>query len=139
MAAHPEWNWGVILQQAWSLYLKSNVMTNHGWEMRAEAILPLHHKRGAKGEDVKFVSISTVVIVLMEWRVSSNIIVECGKLGHGAFCCRRAGLDRGSNNNNNNYRQDKFHYKGGRKGQTSQGDNNGHRRDFNDNNQTSKK
>ena len=52
----------------------------------------------------------------------------CGKLGHGTFRCRWAGLD--NNSYGGNHRHDKFH-KGGKK--PPQGDGANHRRDFNEN------
>ena len=86
MSRHPERNWSVILQQAWSMYLKDRVHTANepSTSFQASNTTPGKPKSKRLRYDFNAGNCEYGAQCRFEHRCG-----VCGKFGHGTFNCRR--------------------------------------------------
>ena len=98
MSAHPHRNWGIILQQAWSLYLKSG----EGISANAPAMQGKNHNNNSQSDRKKIGYRYNQG--KCAYRFNCKFDHHCGicnKWGHGAHSCRKMGMDRGRDRDRN--------------------------------------
>ena len=97
ISKHPQRNWGIILQQAWSMHLRDRLP-------RSEFPSSSHH--GNSGRQVTQHKGSNEPCHRFnrgKCNFGANCKYEhrctyCGKFGHGFFSCRKASADKDKNN-----------------------------------------
>ena len=86
MGEHPQWNWGVILQQAWALYMKGSISTN-----------PSQNQQSFKQNQGQGTPFRKTCFKYNRGKCTYGFRCKfdhrcgiCGKPGHGAYNCRKA-------------------------------------------------
>ena len=100
LSRHPEHSWSVILQQAWTMYLKDRV-SNTSAQNNGSANSP-GGGRGAKSKKICFDFNSGYCSYGSRCKFDHRCGV-CGKYGHGTYNCRKVAKQNGDNNYNSNF------------------------------------
>ena len=114
MSEHPERNWGIILQQAWALYIKSGTNSNSVMGGSTQASSSNSNNNGSGNNSYN----KKICFRYNRGKCTFGIRCKfdhrcgiCGKSGHGAFNCRRvmeqSDRDKEDYNHSSKRRRDK--------------------------------
>ena len=106
MAKHPERNWGIILQQAWSLYLRVNHSSKSSSNYQGQGEGASNHNNANHPKKICFRFNQGKCAFGFSCKFDHRYGI-CNKLGHGAFSCRKVELQ---NNKDRDYNQDRDRY-----------------------------
>ena len=102
MEKHPERNWGMVLQRAWTLYLRDKIQFNTGTDQRQLKSFDNNSQKGVSSKKVnkicyKYNGGKCTYGFNCKFQHKCGV---CNKFGHGAHICRKANSMDSRNNSN---------------------------------------